>query len=141
VLAIACTYALVCRALLVPTNTRRRRTKLLALASFVVVPILPVAWVQVNTALFGEQFRRVPLEEPNSGVEYLRVFWVTPARAKVFFVLRHRLEKGHWMESYRRGEFRYFERGANGRWGATGEFDTVWSEFGTADGNTFPPFR
>ena len=64
-----------------------------------------------------------------SDVEYYKVFYYTGEKAKVYYI----------DGSVRAGHFVWFEN-QNGEWNMI-NWDTVWSEQGSASGITFPFYR
>lgn len=92
--------------------------------------ILPYAYVEITTALYGKQFAEEYKQTSMiSSVEYYKVFSYNNQRAKVYYVERDPTI------TY----FVYFEKDGS-KWKMT-SWDTVWSDFGSASNVTFPFYR
>jgi hypothetical protein len=133
----------VCRARRLETMKALDRALIAACVSALLVPTVPYTWVAAHTSLYASDFvsaKRVWIGV-GAKVEYVRVFHVTPRRAKVFFVERTILERDSGTpRSYRAGCLFWFRRDKRGRWQSVEDWDCVWSEMGSAHGTTFPPF-
>lgn len=102
--------------------------------SLIVVVILlialPYIFVEVNTALWGEKFEN-EYKQTNiiSKIEYYKVFYYTGNKAKVYYV----------EEKHNSGNYIWFHK-VNSKWKMV-DWKTVWSEYGSASGITYPIYK
>lgn len=103
--------------------------KLIIILMFLVV-IVPYLFVEGNTLMFGNDFKD-EYKQTNmiSSIQYYKVFYVIDNKAKVYYVEKNH-ESGHYL---------WFEK-ENSKWKMT-HWTTVWSEYGSASGITFPFYR
>ena len=94
------------------------------------VVIAPYLFEECNTLIFGNEFKD-EYEQTNmiSSIEYYKVFYVINNKAKVYYV----------DENYEGGYYLWFEK-EDSQWNMT-HWDTVWSEYGSASGITYPFYR
>lgn len=111
------------------------------------VPLVPYALVEVQTALFGRVLApaaRMALDrcsmcaEPNTPILTQRVMKITPLSANVYVSMPcvglYPQQKGKC------GLILYLHK-KNGEWAfEDGDWAAVWSDCGSAEGNTFPPY-
>lgn len=89
------------------------------------VLILPYAVVEVNTIIWGDEFKEEYKQTGMiSDINYYKVFYVIDDKAKIYYVDRDT------------GTFVYFVR--DGDMWKLDEYQTVWSQNGSASGVTFP---
>ena len=106
------------------------------------VPLLPYAAVAAQTAFYGKvmrpDVRRALLDTGMSegDIRSLRVLYVTPWKAQVYVTEPCTA----WpAEAHSENGTTVSLRRAHGHW-ELGDYDTVWSDCGSAEGNTFPPY-
>lgn len=92
--------------------------------------IVPYLFVETNTLLFGKDFKEEYKQTHMiSGVQYYKVFYYTGKTAKVYYV----------DSTPRAGHFVWFKK-KDGEWNME-TWETVWSDWGSASGVTFPFYR
>lgn len=94
------------------------------------IVIAPYLFVECNTLLFGDEFKD-EYKQTNmiSEIKYYKVFYVTKNVAKVYYV----------DENPKSGHYIWFKK-EKSNWKMT-DWETVWSEKGSASGITFPFYR
>lgn len=108
---------------------KKKIKRILIIFIFIVI-VLPYLFVEANTIMFGDDFERL-YEQTNmiSQIEYYKIFYYTNKEAKVYYV----------EENHKTGNFVWFEKdGSNWK---MKKWETVWSEYGSASGITFPFYR
>jgi hypothetical protein len=83
-----------------------------------------------------------PMEGYSQSLEYFKVFDVSDTHAKVFVVIQLKINRPGLPASERSGEFYHFVF-QNGQWisDPSQPREVVWSDYGSADGETWPPYR
>jgi len=97
--------------------------------------------VEYLTYRYGDQFKVADRKTSWEGeLVYLRVFSYSEKEAKVFIVERYKTDKAGIWENYRTGSFYYFGRDATSSAWNLQSWNVVWSEAGSADAWTMPPY-
>lgn len=106
----------------------KKRVLLIVIIIIMLVVVFPYVVVEVNTVIWGDEFRE---EYKQTGmirdIRYYKVFYVLDENAKIYYVDQDT------------GTFVYFVKEGE-RWKMQ-EYETVWSESGSASGITFPFYR
>lgn len=126
------------------SEQRKSQPKLLAALKVLLlcVPLLPYAVVAAQTAIYKKpmlnEVRKAmaSMGEKGNDIVTFRVLRLTPLRAEVYIV-QPCGEFGEAKDS-RSATIFYFKSTAKG-W-VFDEYDSPWSECGSAQGNTFPPY-
>ena len=129
-----------------PKNGRTSRLFFFGILLALLSPLSPYALVEAQTLAFGRGMRSEVLRifdecgtcgNSDEPITTLRVLRVTPYSAIIYYVQpcagstpHEGGSSGCWVELRR-------ERG---QWVFSGQFDAVWSDCGSAKGNTFPPY-
>lgn len=91
---------------------------------------IPYISVEIKTYKYGEQFKeRYADTNMITGIEYYKVFSYSETKAKILYV-----ESGHETVN-----FVWFKK-EDGKW-IYDNWETIWSQSGSADGWTFPFYR
>ncbi|WP_288684140.1 hypothetical protein [uncultured Eubacterium sp.] len=108
---------------------KKKSIKLIIIVVFLVI-ILPYLFVECNTILFGDEFKN-EYKQTNmiSDIKYYKVFYKTKNTAKVYYVDSNK-ETGNYI---------WFEKNKS-NWVMT-NWETVWSEYGSASGITYPYYK
>jgi hypothetical protein len=118
-----------------PRGTHWHRAVLIALC---VLPVWPYAVIETQTALFGAMLRPATVRTLNElgfspEIHRMKIMQLTPWRASIYTVTP-------CLESDKRGVTFELER-HNGQWQYRARsWDAIWSDCGSADGSTFPPY-
>ena len=96
----------------------------------ILIVIVPYLFVECNTLIFGNTFKD-EYKQTNmiSSIEYYKVFYVIKNKAKVYYVDENH-ESGHYI---------WFKK-EKSEWKMT-SWKTVWSEYGSASGITYPFYK
>lgn len=91
---------------------------------------VPYINVEIKTYKYGDQFKdRYTDTNMIDGIEYYKVFSYSETKAKVLYVeLEHETVNFVWFKK------------EGGKW-MYENWDTIWSQYGSADGWTFPFYR
>ena len=118
--------------------------KAIAIGLLIAIILLVAAYGRIEylTYRYGDQFKVAARKTSWEGeLMYLRVFSYSEKDAKVFIVERQQSYEGQDQETYyRTGTFYYFGRGATSSAWSLQHWEVVWSEAGSADGWTMPPY-
>ena len=134
--------------LLVAASQLLRKSKMsrrLKIAALVVAPLLPYARVSAQTALFQRALMpafRAASTDLNGGWQaptIFRILSVSSSRATVYAVNSCSGVMGSDAKNDAIGETLEFKK-TRDKWQFTGNYDTIWSDCGSAEGNTFPPY-
>jgi hypothetical protein len=121
-----------------PDTPRRARWHRAVLIALCVLPVWPYAVIETQTALFGAMLKPATVRtlteiDLSSDIHRLKVMQLTPWRATIYTVTP-------CLESGKIGVTFELER-RNGQWQyREGSWDVIWSDCGSADGSTFPPY-
>ena len=107
-----------------------KKLKKIIVVLIILIIIVPYLYVEINTLIWGNEFEN-EYKQTNmiSEIEYYKVFYVIKNKAKVYYV-----DKGH-----EGGHYVWFEK-EKSDWRML-HWDTVWSEYGSASGVTYPFYR
>src|SRR3569833_1164173 len=134
-------YGIIGTVLLLHRKMRDRRAAWVAL---LLVPVLPYLWVFGLTMIFSPRLRRdIPRIDREMGgegkVSLLRVFWVRPGSMDVYFVTCE-TDPPHGAIRQACAGMMVRLKSERGVWTLTDDWRPIWSDQGSQDGNTFPPF-
>lgn len=125
--------------------------KYLFLAILLILPIVPYTWVEVQTLIFKPVVIESALKTtreigtPNERILTLKVLSMSKYRARVYIISRGWLAPNTvFCESNKpcacsRGDIVNLFITSEG-WKFEGDYSTIWSDCGSADGNIFPPY-
>lgn len=104
----------------------------------IILPRAPYAWVEVQTMIFQPVITQEVKETMHSN-------WMSKHQARIYIVSRDELPPNSvFCESNKpclchRGDIINLLNTSKG-WKFNGDYSTVWSDCGSADGNIFPPY-
>ena len=108
----------------------KNKIKIIVIVAMILIIFVPYIFVEGNTLLFGSEFKN-QYKQTNmiDDIEYYKVFYNTNKTAKVYYV-----EADH-----EAGHFIWFKK-EKSKWKMT-KWTTVWSQYGSASGITFPFYK
>lgn len=110
----------------------KKKKVLIVLIIMVCILVIGISYVnvEIKTYKYGDQFKdRYTDTNMITGIEYYKVFSYSETKAKVLYV-----ELGHETVN-----FVWFKK-EKGKW-MYDNWETIWSQNGSADGWTFPFYR
>ena len=113
-----------------------KKTVIISLTAIALITS-PYIWVETLTKLYGNQFydvSRIGMSKKN--IEYLKVFSYYQNNANVFIVD----DNSNIKSGCRAGSFYKFEKTPNKNIWVLSSWGGGWSECGSADAWTFPPY-
>jgi len=125
---------------------RGRRVAGVLLPVLWLLPLLPHAVVEVQTALYGRQLLSALRRDPSfgydfKGVRLYKVLSLGPRHARLYVVSEcgESVDRNNVPIEKHMGNVFPLARAAVG-WRFTGDDETAWSDCGSAEGNVFPPY-